>query len=123
LRGKGVETVRSCASAATEAAREQLLDRVTFSQGDAVELARNWLTSAQSFALVVLDPPRAGVRSGLDSVSKLARSTIVCCSCNSESLLRNLSTLQQLGWHVEELTAFNMFPGTRHLEIVAWLAA
>jgi len=121
LHGCGVETVPSCANAANRAACEQGLASVRFHPGDAIAWAHDSIASDRRFDLVVLDPPRAGLRSGLDDVSNLAHHCIAYCSCNPETLLRDLSVLTQLGWHVEELTGFDMFPGTRHLEVVAWL--
>jgi len=121
LRGHGVEFVASCAAAANWAAHEQQLVSVQFSQGDAVASSRTWLSMNCLFDLVVIDPPRAGVRLGLDVISTLARQCIAYCSCNPQTLLRDIATLRQLGWQVAEVRGFDMFPGTRHLEVVAWL--
>jgi len=121
LHGLGVEFVASCAAAANQAAQEQQLTNVQFCQGDAVASSQTWLSMNRLFDLIVIDPPRAGVRSGLDVISTLARQTIAYCSCNSQSLVRDVATLRQLGWQVAEVKGFDMFPGTQHLEVVAWL--
>ena len=122
LLGQGVERVASCRTAAVQAAREQGLDGVTFSEGDSIDAAARWLANGQRFDLVVVDPPRAGIRYGLDHVAMLAKRCIVYCSCNPVSLLRDLGVLRQAGWHVDQLTGFDLFPGTIHLEVVAWLS-
>ncbi len=122
LCGNGVERVTSCQIAATHAARKQGLDGVTFSAGDAIDVAERWLENGRRFDLVVVDPPRAGIREGLDAVAALASRSVTYCSCNPESLLCDLSQLQQRGWQVEQLTGFDMFSGTVHLEVVAWLS-
>ncbi len=122
LTGVGVERVSTCRSAATQAAQEQRLDRVRFADGDAISTARHWLAEGQRFDAVIIDPPRAGVREGLDILMQLARRTIVVGSCNPESLNRDLRILMAGGWQLEQLTGFDMFPGTVHLESVAWLS-
>lgn len=121
LSGIGVETVSSCQSAATQAARQQRLDGVQFVAGDAITNARDWLAAGQKLDAVIVDPPRAGVRQGLDVLMALAKRSIVYCSCNLASLTRDLRILQAQGWQLEQLTGFDMFPGTVHLEAVAWL--
>ncbi len=123
LRGIGVERVASCQLAATDAARDQQLTDVRFIEGHSVQQAARLLESGQRFELVVLDPPRPGIREGLDVVTALATHYVVYCSCNPESMTRDLLALQQAGLRIEQLTGFDMFPGTNHLEVVAWLAA
>lgn len=122
LTGAGVERISTCRSAATQAAREQGLAGVRFTDGDAITTCRHWLAEGQHFDAVIIDPPRAGVREGLDVLMALARRSIVYCSCNPTSLTRDLRTLQAAGWQLEQLTGFDMFPGTVHLESVAWLS-
>jgi len=122
LIGIGVERVPSCRSAATRAARDQCLDGVQFVDGDAVAACRGWLAQGRQFDVAIIDPPRAGVREGLDVVMALARRAIVYCSCNLESLARDLRVLLSGGWRLEQLTGFDMFPGTVHVETVAWLS-
>ena len=121
LTGIGVERVSSCRLAATRAAREQSLEGVQFVDGDAVAACRSWLAQGRQFDVAIIDPPRAGVRDGLDVAMALARRAIVYCSCNLESLARDLRVLLSAGWRLEQLTGFDMFPGTVHVETVAWL--
>ncbi len=43
------------------------------------------------------------------------------CSCEPESLGRDLSALTDHGFQIEEIIALDMFPQTHHLEAVVWL--
>ncbi len=84
---------------------------------------RYWLHEARPDVIVV-DPPRAGLHP--DAVSSLlaARpSRIVYCSCNADSLVRDLLELGKAfpRYRVTGLTAFDMFPQTNHVETVAVL--
>jgi 23S rRNA (uracil1939-C5)-methyltransferase len=122
LTGVGVERVSTCKEAATRAAREQALNCVRFVEGDAITTCRHWLAAGLRFDAVVVDPPRAGVRENFDVLMALARRSLVYCSCNLESLARDLRVLLAAGWQLDELTGFDMFPGTVHLETIAWLS-
>ena len=122
MSGFGVERVASSVKCAQVAAHEQGLFDVCFRQGDSIEVVTALQKSAAKFDLVIIDPPRAGVRVGLDTIAELACASIAYCSCNPETLGRDISFLRAKGWSVEQVTAFDMFPGTRHLEVLTWLS-
>jgi len=88
---------------------------------DAITASRSLLASGATHDAVIIDPPRAGVQEGLDVVLALAKRAIVYCSCNLATLERDLRVLMGAGWTLQRLVGFDMFPGTRHLETVAWL--
>ena len=122
LQGALVERNLDCVRAASQAALAQGISHIELQGGDAIELGRRYLSENRAFDAVVVDPPRAGVRGGLQVVSALARRAIVYCSCNLESLERDLRELTTDGWSLHRLAAFDMFPGTHQVEAVAWLA-
>lgn len=71
-------------------------------------------------ATVVIDPPRAGA--GREVVTRLADSAasqIIYVACDPVAFARDLGTFRSLGWDVDQLTAFDLFPQTHHLELVA----
>ncbi len=72
-------------------------------------------------ALVVLDPPRAGV--GAEACALLLRvaaPTLVYVSCDPATLARDLGVLQR-EYRLAELHLVDLFPQTSHLETVAVL--
>jgi 23S rRNA (uracil1939-C5)-methyltransferase len=73
------------------------------------------------FDVVVVDGPRAGAKEVMASLAELAPSAVAICSCNPLTLARDLALLTALGYRLEQLQAFDMFPHTRHLEVLAWL--
>ncbi|HWA71456.1 MAG TPA: class I SAM-dependent RNA methyltransferase [Polyangiaceae bacterium] len=77
---------------------------------------------AEPFDLAVLDPPRAGAAEILASLVALSPRTIAYCSCDPVTLSRDLQRLTKRGYVLEALSAFDMFPGTHHLEALAWLS-
>jgi 23S rRNA (uracil1939-C5)-methyltransferase len=120
-RGTAVELDDRAVRAARDAAREQGLDHLEVGGGD----ARTWSDAAllrdERFDLVVLDPPRAGLKDGAATFAALARHHVLLCSCDANALGRDLRALQESGFDVESVTAFDMFPQTAHVEVAIWL--
>ena len=74
-------------------------------------------------SLVVLDPAREGVGKGvmaaLAGLEGLRRVAYV--SCDAASFSRDLRVLLDAGWEMPSLRAFDIFPMTEHVEMVAGL--
>jgi tRNA/tmRNA/rRNA uracil-C5-methylase (TrmA/RlmC/RlmD family) len=72
--------------------------------------------------LVVLDPPRTGAgREVVQKVAALAGRKIAYVSCDPATLARDLAYFSERGWALDQLRAFDAFPMTHHVEIVATL--
>jgi 23S rRNA (uracil1939-C5)-methyltransferase len=123
LQGSAVESNPSAVASAREAARLQGLDPEAFVQADAAAFAAARAARGESFELVLCDPPRAGLKAGLDALTRVASRWLAICSCNPVTLARDLGRLVALGFELDELVAFDMFPQTHHLETLAWLRA
>lgn len=75
-----------------------------------------------SGATVVLNPPRKGTSDAVrKQVDTLSPRRIVLISCHPEPLARDLAGWTSTGWTVTSVTAYEMFPGTPHVETVAVL--
>ena len=71
---------------------------------------------------VVLDPPRSGAgRAVVEGVHALAPSAIAYVACDPVALARDLGTFRGLGWQVDALRGFDLFPHSHHFEVVALL--
>lgn len=71
---------------------------------------------------VVLDPPRSGA--GIPVMEALAQARperIVYVSCDAATLARDCRVLVDAGWTLSQLRAFDLFPMTEHVELVAAL--
>jgi 23S rRNA (uracil1939-C5)-methyltransferase len=123
LSGLAIECNRLGVHAARQAAERQGLSVDGFVVGDSARVARDLCKQGQRFDLVLLDPPRAGVKEGLRELAELSAGWLAICSCNPVTLARDLRTLLDLGFELEELAAFDMFPETHHLETLVWLRA
>ncbi len=71
---------------------------------------------------VVLDPPRDGAGARVvNELDRIRPGRIAYVACDPVSLARDLRTAVDLGWQVESLAAFDLFPMTHHVECVAGL--
>ena len=72
--------------------------------------------------LIVLDPPRTGAgRRAVDRIANVAGRRIAYVSCDPATLARDLSYFGERGWTLDALRAFDAFPMTHHVEILATL--
>jgi len=90
-----------------------------------VDDVATWLRDRQSprrADVVVLDPPRTGA--GVDVIKRCidrAPRTIVYVACDVATFARDLKAATELGWRLTQLRAFDLFPSTAHVELVATL--
>jgi 23S rRNA (uracil1939-C5)-methyltransferase len=72
--------------------------------------------------VIVLDPPRAGLSpAALRGVSSLRSPRLVYVSCDPPTLARDTAHFIAAGYRLERLDAFDLFPNTPHVEVVAVL--
>ena len=75
-------------------------------------------------ATVVLDPPRSGAgRQVVDRLAELRPRQLLYVACDPVALARDVGLLRERGYELAELTAFDLFPNTHHVEAVARLTA
>jgi tRNA/tmRNA/rRNA uracil-C5-methylase (TrmA/RlmC/RlmD family) len=73
--------------------------------------------------LVVLDPPREGAKHAVvRQVVDRSPRAVVYVACDPAALARDLATFAELGYALDTLRAFDLFPMTHHVECVALLA-
>jgi tRNA/tmRNA/rRNA uracil-C5-methylase (TrmA/RlmC/RlmD family) len=82
-----------------------------------------WLRDEQPRAeVVVLDPPRSGA--GADVVRGVVAArprAVVYVACDPAALARDVKTFGELGYALQDVRAFDLFPMTHHMECVALL--
>jgi 23S rRNA (uracil747-C5)-methyltransferase len=114
----GVELSPDAIAAARRSARDAgLADRVEFFAGDATAAA---LGAASAPDLVIVNPPRRGI--GPELAQWLEASgvgAVLYSSCNPESLAADLERMPSLT--AVRARLFDMFPQTRHAEVLVLL--
>lgn len=115
--GGRIDIVEGSASATRDAAFNfEGVSNVHIHTGDVVRALKKFKRAD----VVVLDPPRTGA--GKDVIGELASldvRTIVYVACDPAALARDTTYLNDKGYHLAELRAFDLFPMTHHIESIA----
>ena len=65
---------------------------------------------------IIMDPPRSGSdKKSLNSILEIEPKQIIYISCNPVTLARDYNTLKEK-YDIKEITLFDMFPNTYHIE-------
>lgn len=73
-------------------------------------------------AMMVFDPPRTGAgKRAIDGMLRIAPTHIAAVSCDPATFARDIAGLVEGGYTIESLTAYDMFPQTHHVEVLAHL--
>jgi len=72
---------------------------------------------------ICVDPPRSGLHSDVvvDISSFLSLKKLIYVSCNPNTILRDFLGFFQRGFELESINLLDMFPRTKHLEVIAVL--
>lgn len=112
-----IDLVESSTSATTDARRNFAdFPNIQIHTGEVARV----LTRINRADVVVLDPPREGA--GKDVIAKIvgiAPRAIVYVACDPAALARDTVYLQEHGFTLNQLRAFDLFPMTHHVECVA----
>ncbi len=113
----GVELSESAIAAATRSASEIGASNVSFVSNS----AEHYLASLANPTpdLILVNPPRRGLTEEvLTTICKLKPTAVFYSSCNPETFARDCEVLQRQ-YEVTEITPFDMFPLTEHMELFA----
>jgi 23S rRNA (uracil1939-C5)-methyltransferase len=80
------------------------------------------LASPRLFDLVLLDPPRQGIKQLLPNLIKLNVPQIIYVSCYPPTLARDLKAFIAAGYQIDVIQPLDMFPQTYHIEAVVKLS-
>jgi 23S rRNA (uracil1939-C5)-methyltransferase len=71
--------------------------------------------------VIVMDPPRSGLERGtMDGLLRQGAGRLVYVSCDPSTLARDAKRLTAAGYRLEQITLFDLFPQTYHIESVSW---
>jgi len=120
----GVEISRTSVRNAKENIAMNNIKNVEILEGDVV----SYIDTMPVGDIVIVDPSRNGIEvKVINSIGERHKKEgkprkIIYSSCNYETMIRDLKLLISLGYRVEKVTPFDMFPQTHHLELVAVLS-
>ena len=115
----GIEMVKEAVEQAKYNSKLNNIKNAEFLAGKVEDLLPEVLNN-NSFDIVIIDPPRAGLHPrALKYISDLPVKKIVYISCNPSTLERDVKILENDGWELKEVQGVDMFPHTAHMEVVA----
>lgn len=118
----GVEIVPQAIQNAKENARRNGAENVEFICGDATLLAGELKLRGICADVVVVDPPRKGLTPELiKTIAEINPKRVVYVSCDPATLARDLRLFGEVNYKTDSVTPVDMFPRTRHCEVVCAL--
>jgi 23S rRNA (uracil1939-C5)-methyltransferase len=70
--------------------------------------------------IILFDPPRSGLDPRVvDAAARLASETIAYVSCDPVTFSRDAARLVKKGYRLEQVTPFDLFPQTYHIETIS----
>ena len=70
--------------------------------------------------IILVDPPRAGLdKQVIDGILNLNPAMIAYVSCDPSTLARDAARLINGGYQLKEITPFDLFPQTYHIESIS----
>ena len=95
-------------------------ENVELYEGTAEEILPALSKQIGEETIVVVDPPRAGIeRHALDAIIAIKPRVIAYVSCDPSTLARDAARLITGGYQLAEVTPFDLFPQTYHIESIS----
>ncbi|MFN2340219.1 MAG: 23S rRNA (uracil(1939)-C(5))-methyltransferase RlmD [Halanaerobium sp.] len=115
----GIEIDQDAAERAAENAELNNVKNTEYIAGDVLEEINKIGEQAE---LIIIDPPRPGINpKALEKIAAAEAAEILYISCNPKSLARDLKELETHNYKLEKFKAIDMFPHTKHLEVITLL--
>ena len=95
-------------------------DNVELYEGLAEEVLPNLVEQIANPLYVIVDPPRAGLdKQVVDEILRISPQMIAYVSCDPSTLARDAGRLINGGYTLKEVTPFDLFPQTYHIESIS----
>ena len=95
-------------------------DNVEIYEGAAEEVLPGLAGRLDSSTYAIVDPPRAGIeKHALDAIISIKPQIIAYVSCDPSTLARDAARLINGGYRLVEVTPFDLFPQTYHIESIS----
>ncbi|MBE6155094.1 MAG: class I SAM-dependent RNA methyltransferase [Firmicutes bacterium] len=114
----GIEINEQASKDAIENKQINNLNNINFICGDSGKKLKELYFKPD---IIIVDPPRSGLnKETIDNILKFNPKEIIYVSCDPMTLVRDLNILKD-NYNIEEITPFDMFPNTYHVECLVYL--
>ena len=114
----GIELNKSAVIDAIENVKLNNLTNVEIKQGDVGSL----LDEKNTYDAIIVDPPRSGLdKKTRETLLKIKSPKLIYISCDPITLARDINDLKEI-YEIIDITLFDMFPNTYHIECVIWMS-
>jgi len=103
---------------AEERRRSDKIKKIRFQTSPVYDAVFKLSQDFESFDVIVCDPPREGIKQSSKILPRFKAKKIIYVSCNPVSFIKDAQVLCQKDYELIEVTPIDMFPQTRHVEIV-----
>lgn len=118
----GVDVVEASIAAARENATHNNIHNAEFHAGAVEKVLPSLIVNGLRADKVIVDPAFKGMDATVPAMIKaLDPKTLVYVSCNPKTFARDVKVLLSLGFTLERVATFDLFPDTAHVETVARL--
>lgn len=118
----GVEAFAPAVKFANENLNHAELDNVRIVEAPVEQWIKGDRSPLGRFGFVVFDPPRSGAGPDvIEGILRLRPEHIAAVSCDPATFSRDIRGLLDRGYELMEVQAYDMFPQTHHVELVAHL--
>ena len=94
---------------------------ISFINEDVEKFLINAVKNNSSYDLIMIDPPRAGIKGLVGYIADLSPELVIYLSCDHMTLLRDLKEFVQEGYFIDDIKLIDMFPRTYHTESLVFL--
>ena len=116
----GIEIVEEAVDSARNSAKLNNIENVTFIAGDVLKTVH---TVSDKPDIIVVDPPRSGIHpKALREILDIGVKEILYISCNPKTMTKDLKVMEEAGYTIEKIKAYDNFPFTRHVETVVLMS-
>jgi len=116
----GVEQNADCILCAHANARRQGVTDAVFRAGAAEDILTQLVADGTRVDVCLADPPRNGfTNKAVSALKRLRPSRLVYISCGPDTFARDARKLCDAGYHVRHIQPLDLFPHTKHFELVA----
>ncbi|HEU19613.1 MAG TPA: class I SAM-dependent RNA methyltransferase [Deltaproteobacteria bacterium] len=118
----GIEMDKRAVRCARVNMKRHNMSNVIIVQGRVEEVLQSHVFDNEKIGVILLDPPRTGCAGEtLSQIVSLNPRRIVYVSCNPATQARDVRTIIDAGFRLVELQPIDMFPQTKHIEVIALL--